>query len=732
MKALKITVLALLGLVVIVVVAAAIFVATFDANRYKPEIEQLVLEQTGRTLKIEGNINLTLWPSIGAELGRTTFSDKDPKQAFLTLNSTQVSVAVMPLLSGQVLVDGLTIDGLSANIMRDKGGVFNFADLIKQTDAASASESATKPPPATAPHAQASSMQFDISSIALTNASVNYTDLQNNTDLQVLALNLKTGQIAPQSHGRLELSALAQSKSLALNTKVSTSGDYKLDLPNQTLDVSKLSAKLTGDYQDIKAINTTLNLSLAVNLGSSAFTLSEIDGKLKANLSGQALDATVKSNQAQITGPEISVAPSALTLSLKDQLRTIDTDLKLPAFKLAADKLALQSLSAHISVSDPALGKEPLQVAAKGDLSLNTKAQTLTTQLAGQFDGSAIKATLGVTGFTKPAITFDVTLEQLNLDRFGGSGSAASSVNGTNNQTSATTAAGASGSAAIDLSALKGHNLKGKLRVGKVVSQGLSIEQVQTEVSLNQGKLTVAPHSAQLFGGKLAGSLTVDANTNQFTLKENITGVRLEALLTALGQDPKVTGQGALTLDLNTTGTRIQSLEQNLAGQASVNLKDGAVKGIDIGAIINNVRAMLGKAPTQQGTGSGQTAFTELTASATIQKGIATNRDLNVKAPLFRLEGAGTVNIPQSTLDYLAKVAVVESSTGQGGQDLAALRGVTIPIRISGKFDRPQYSVDVASLAAELAKSQLGDKAQQEINKVVPGLGDALKGLFGR
>jgi AsmA protein len=141
---------------------------------------------------------------------------------------------------------------------------------------------------------------------------------------------------------------------------------------------------------------------------------------------------------------------------------------------------------------------------------------------------------------------------------------------------------------------------------------------------------------------------------------------------------------------------------------------------------------MLGKAPAQQGAGSGQTAFTELTASATIQKGIATNRDLNVKAPLFRLEGAGTINIPQSSLDYLIKVAVVESSTGQGGKDLAALKGLTIPIKISGKFDRPQYSVDVGSLAAELAKSQLGDKAKDEINKVVPGLGDALKGLFGR
>ena len=44
---------------------------------------------------------------------------------------------------------------------------------------------------------------------------------------------------------------------------------------------------------------------------------------------------------------------------------------------------------------------------------------------------------------------------------------------------------------------------------------------------------------------------------------------------------------------------------------------------------------------------------------------------------------------------------------------------------------KPDYQVDISRLAADLAKSQLGDKAQQEVNKVIPGLGDALKGLFG-
>lgn len=741
MKALRITLLALLVIVVVVVAAAAIFVATFDANRYKPQIEQLVLEQTGRTLKVEGNIGLTLFPNIGAELGRITLSDKDPSQAFVTLDATRVSVAFMPLLSGQVLVDGVTVDGLSANIIRDKGGVFNFADLMGSTEPQSTGSGAGDSRSVTSTRTTRS-FQVDISTIAITNASIAYNDLQSGMDWQASQLNLKTGQIAPQSSGGLELSAAVQSKSLALNTKVDITGDYKLDLSGQTLDLTKLSTKLTGNWQDIKDIDTALNLNLAVNLGAGSYTLTNMDGKLKANLSGQAADLTIKTRQAKIAGTTITLDPSELAMRLKGEGREISSELKVPAFAFANDELQLKALAANILVTDPALGKDPLKVTASGDLSVNTKSERLSTQLTGEFDGAPVKATVAVAGFAKPAITFDVALDQLKLDRFAAAGSSSnksspgnSTANsrGSTEATSAAAPATASGKAnAIDLAGLKGHNIKGKLRVGKVLSKGLTIDQVQADVLLNQGKLSVSPHSAQLFGGKLAGSLAIDANTNQFALKENISGIKLESLLTALGQEPKVTGQGSLTLDLMTSGTTVKALEQNLSGNASVNLKDGAVKGIDIGAIINNVRSMLGKAPTQQGTGSGETAFTDLTASATIQNGIATNRDLNVKAPLFRLEGAGTVNIPNSTVDYLAKVAVVETSTGQGGKDLAALRGVTIPIKISGKFDSPQYSVDVGSLAAELAKSQLGNKARDEINKVVPGLGDALKGLFGR
>lgn len=58
----------LIGLVVLVVVAVvglAIFLLTFDPNAYKYKLEELVQERYHRTLTIDGEIELSLFPRIG-------------------------------------------------------------------------------------------------------------------------------------------------------------------------------------------------------------------------------------------------------------------------------------------------------------------------------------------------------------------------------------------------------------------------------------------------------------------------------------------------------------------------------------------------------------------------------------------------------------------------------------------------------------------------------------------
>jgi AsmA protein len=111
-KPIKYALLGLGALVALVIAGAAIFATTFDPNKYKGQIEAAVKDKTGRTLKLAGNLELAFWPSLGAKVGGVILSEKGSDKEFVALDSAHASVAVLPLLHGAVLVDGIRVTGL--------------------------------------------------------------------------------------------------------------------------------------------------------------------------------------------------------------------------------------------------------------------------------------------------------------------------------------------------------------------------------------------------------------------------------------------------------------------------------------------------------------------------------------------------------------------------------------------------------------------------------------------
>jgi len=181
-------------------------------------------------------------------------------------------------------------------------------------------------------------------------------------------------------------------------------------------------------------------------------------------------------------------------------------------------------------------------------------------------------------------------------------------------------------------------------------------------------------------------------------------------------------------------------MKRALGGTAKVNLRDGAIKGINLGEILRKARTALGGSPSAtQGQSAGdktqKTDFSELNASFAIKNGVAHNEDLDAKAPLFRLGGAGDIDIAASSLNYLAKTSLVATSQGQGGRERDRLDGLTIPVRLSGTFDDLKYEVDYRGLAAAAAKSQVGEKIKERLEERVlkdEKIRERLKGLLGR
>jgi AsmA protein len=179
-------------------------------------------------------------------------------------------------------------------------------------------------------------------------------------------------------------------------------------------------------------------------------------------------------------------------------------------------------------------------------------------------------------------------------------------------------------------------------------------------------------------------------------------------------------------------------MKKALAGTASLSLKDGAVKGINLAQTMRDLKGKLdvlkGKpeAATQKARAGEKTDFSELSASLKIANGVARNDDLALKSPFLRLAGAGDIDIGAGRMDYLAKVTLVSTSTGQGGKDADKVKGFTVPLRITGPFDALSYTPELGDLAAEMAKSKLEEKAGAITGKGDSKLKNKLKGLLGK
>jgi hypothetical protein len=118
-----------------------------------------------------------------------------------------------------------------------------------------------------------------------------------------------------------------------------------------------------------------------------------------------------------------------------------------------------------------------------------------------------------------------------------------------------------------------------------------------------------------------------------------------------------------------------------------MDVQNGAILGVNIPKMLQSlsVQTVLGWQPSND-----KTAFSQMGATFTVDKGIVTNQDLLVAGKAFQLAGAGTIDLPASTIDYRLNAKVA----GKGGklQDFAA------PVLITGPLGKPKIYPDVQGI----------------------------------
>lgn len=684
MKVLRIVGFAVAALLGFLVLAVGVLYVLFDGDKIKAEISRTVLEQKQRTLVIVGQPKLSVWPNVGIQLDGVTLSEHASKAEFAALDSARISVALMPLLSKQVQVRALDVEGLKLTLVKKKDGTLNIADLLGEPTAPEAGKPAEPAKPA-------EPLQIDISSIRIANAQLTWRDEKAGSSTALSNLSLSTGHVLADTGAKT-----AAVDKLSLSAK----GQSGTDAFTLALDAPKL------------------NLSPQKS-GGEAITLS-------ATLQGTGRNATVNLvlNGVEGNADALKMASLALKLDAKSGDAAIKGQLSSPvAVNVAGQSVALAKLTGSLDVAHPSMPMKSVTLPINGNLKVDALQQTAALELATQFDESKIAASVKVAKFAPLVLAFDLDVDKLNVDKYLPPKPAPTTV--------AAKEAAVAKEAPIDLSALKGHTVNGAIRIGALQVSNLKLEKINAKLALAGGKLDVAPLSLNLYEGSTSGSLSVNANGNAVAVKQSLVGVSINPLMKDLVAKDLLEGKGNVTLDINTHGDTVTAMKKALGGTASLALKDGAIKGINLAQSLRDLKAKLGQADsTQAANASQKTDFSELTGSFKIANGVAHNDDLAMKSPFIRLGGTGDIDVGAGQMNYLAKATVVASGEGQGGKDLGQLKGLTVPVRLTGPFEALSYKIEFGTMLEDATKAKVEEKKQEIKTKAEEAVKDKAKDLF--
>jgi len=839
------------GIVILTLAVAAYFAVTFNPNDYKQQVIDLVKEKKERTLTLEGDIKLSFWPKIGADLGKISISEHKSDKEFASVNSVKVALAVMPLLKKELVVDTIYVDGAKANIIKYKDGSTNFDDLLSKDES------------------ESQEIKFNVEGINVSNSQLTYINEADEATFSINNFNMQSGQIALATPFDLDTSFNLVSNKPEINSDIAIKGNFFADPETKHFVIKNLDSHIKGDVLNGKSVDIVAsgnvdakaetmemivdNLKLVasgnfeganniVNLAAPSVNVQEDqvssdkvtlslaqskpDSDLKLNMVLADMKGSPKALQSSGISGDISLVQDKRTVSgqfsspfngnIKDLVFDIpkligNLNIKDPSlpngeakgtfnisahadikkelanskfnlavyetklngdvavsgfkkqnitFNLNADKLNLNTLLGKPSATATSAkdnGKsKPADMSALKNMTVDGKInigsiiydkyhisglnvgvkangdQLALNGLNVKLDDSQIKGAFSITHFAEPLYTFDLDIDQLNLDKYV-----------TQDTKEVKTASKNTGDETLDLSALKALNAQGSIRIGKLNYGKTKAANVRIDLKAKDGVATLSPFSANLYQGSMNGTLKVDArNTPAIAFKQSMKDVSVGPLLSDTINNDMLSGTGAVNIDVTTQGNSVNSLKKTLAGTAALNLADGAIKGIDIAGSVRDVKNKIGLASNATDADSDKkTDFSELTASFDIKNGVAHNEDLAMKAPILRLakgDSKGDIDIGNETINYLAKPTIVKSLKGQGGADLDQLSGIPIPIKITGSFSKPKFGMDMAGITTGLAKSKLLEKVGGEKGSAVQELiggenkVDALKGLLGK
>ncbi len=302
-------------------------------------------------------------------------------------------------------------------------------------------------------------------------------------------------------------------------------------------------------------------------------------------------------------------------------------------------------------------------------------------------DDTVARGAAKITTSGKTAIFANLSVDDLDLASLtGGGGSAGQS----NSAQSADTP--------IDLSMLRTIDAELLLNATRIGYGKVVAGPVQAKISIKNGVARLNLPGAGFYNGTVQATVVADGSNAVpvIDLDMKMQGVDALPLFTDAADFTRMEGKLTAAVSTKGTGRTTGELSASLNGTANVLFADGALRGIDVAKIANNLQTIF--ISGYEENSNDRTEFSELSVSMNIKNGIAATNDLKLLGPLVRMTGEGQIDLTRQTIDMRLNPKLVGTLDGQGGEfDVA---GVGMPIIVNGPLSGPRIYPDLANLLA--------------------------------
>jgi len=368
-------ILILIAIPLVLVLAAAILIPLLvDKETILSLAAEQVERQTGATLTVDGKVDFSVFPTLGLALGDVSLQMPEETQPGLQARDLEIGVQLLPLLSKEVLIDTLKLDGVVVKMVSEPGpapvDTTGLSDEQLQAFYAkrrAALEEAGRS--AGAENAIAVPLALNVQTLSVTDSRLEMTEVGGeSTVVEILRLtgtdlNLEGRDIPLEAHIRLPGEQ---------DTEIELRGAVAVSQDTDTVNLQEMGVEIRGATADditlqvsgaIDLQRQVADVELTASIGETeargqlhyaSFESPGIDTRLQLNLFNPAILALAGPEAATAAGTEKSARGTGdgdTPLPL-DAIRVMDTRAQLKIDKLIFEKHVVDDLEARLRVVD--------------------------------------------------------------------------------------------------------------------------------------------------------------------------------------------------------------------------------------------------------------------------------------------------------------------------------------------------------------------------------------------